>query len=642
MGTVTNRFDARKFLQKNRVFDKRRVCAFTRVSTQHEQQTNALVNQNQWIVDEISRHPDWVFDIDKDLYIDEGISGTSMKRRVNFNTMLEKAKNGEYDLIVTREVCRFMRNAKLTLLLVDELEQCGVEVYFVNDGIWSFNKDDYFKLTIMATYAEQESRKDSQRVFTGQASARQKGRHFGNGNILGYDIKKGKTSEETTYIINEEQAKTVRLIYDLIIQGLGMKKIKNYLEDNGYKTSSGNTKWHLSSIERILRRRTYMGEYEYLQSVTVDPLTHERVSQLDKDMRVRAKGNYPPIIEPETWFLVQDIIDSRINHDVNVEKTVNDKSELVMNGSTPERKKHIMRGKVVNKDIFCQKMRCGCGRRFKKDNCRRDNTATYRCYQVVDDGSQQKRAERSAILNDDCCVDGIIDWKLELFTKKVFEFLEYNTSYIQDRILSIIEKVYIPDAMENNSEMDKITIEANIKELCKKKERLLDALADGLISKEDYKNRADLIEQEIEDKKLKLKQVEKCESDAKTKEATLLLVKEFVKNSLSFGGDGEVFVPEVFIETYVNSIKACANNVFEFNIKINPDAVVDSPLVVPDDEFIPSVHSASKILNNANCILLKEIYVDYGMAKEYANKLKRRIKRVHWQTPATIKIYVSI
>lgn len=70
MGTVTNRFDARKFLQKNRVFDKRRVCAFTRVSTQHEQQTNALVNQNQWIVDEISRHPDWVFDIDKDLYID--------------------------------------------------------------------------------------------------------------------------------------------------------------------------------------------------------------------------------------------------------------------------------------------------------------------------------------------------------------------------------------------------------------------------------------------------------------------------------------------------------------------------------------------------------------------------------------------
>ena len=143
MEEINNIYDARIFIQRDKVVGKRRVCALTRVSTQHEQQTDALVNQNQWIVDEIGRHSDWTFDINTDLYVDEGVSGTSTRNRNEFNEMIRKAKAGEYDLIVTREVCRFMRNAKLTLNLVDELEKSGVEVYFVNDGIWSFNKDDF-------------------------------------------------------------------------------------------------------------------------------------------------------------------------------------------------------------------------------------------------------------------------------------------------------------------------------------------------------------------------------------------------------------------------------------------------------------------------------------------------------------------
>lgn len=133
----------------------------------------------------------------------------------------------------------FISNSKLTLVLVDELLECGVEVFFVNDSIWTRNTDDYFKLTIMAQYAEQESRKVSERVFSGQAIARENGVLFGNGNILGYDLIKGKKSKETTYIINEEQAKTVRLIYELALKGYGAKKIKRYLQDNGYKTATG-------------------------------------------------------------------------------------------------------------------------------------------------------------------------------------------------------------------------------------------------------------------------------------------------------------------------------------------------------------------------------------------------------------------
>ena len=112
-----------------------------------------------------------------------------------------------------------MRNAALTLSLVNELADCGVEVYFVNDAIWTFRREDYFKLTIMASYAQQESEKISERVFSGQAISRKKGIHYGTGNILGYDLYKpdAKSSERTTYILNEEQAETVRLIYSLCL-----------------------------------------------------------------------------------------------------------------------------------------------------------------------------------------------------------------------------------------------------------------------------------------------------------------------------------------------------------------------------------------------------------------------------------------
>ena len=627
MEEINNIYDARIFIQRDKVVGKRRVCALTRVSTQHEQQTDALVNQNQWIVDEIGRHSDWTFDINTDLYVDEGVSGTSTRNRNEFNEMIRKAKAGEYDLIVTREVCRFMRNAKLTLNLVDELEKSGVEVYFVNDGIWSFNKDDYFKLTIMATYAEQESRKVSERVFSGQAIARANGIHFGTGNILGYDIVKGEKSYQTTYVINEKQAETVRKIFELVTQGYGMKKIKNYLEDNNYKTAEGKTKWHVSSIERILRRRTYMGEYEYMQSVTIDPLTHERVNQNDKSRRVTKAGNFPAIIEPELWFKVQEIIDSRINHYL-----------------TAGNGKPVMRGITVNKDIYCRKMRCGCGRRFKKDNGRVDGTATYRCYALIDDGGQATRIERSKILNDDCCINGIIDWKLDLFTLKVFDYLSCNNEEVKNRVIKIVNKVYVSSAKTGNSYEDKLKLENEIKNLNSKSERLLDALTDGIISKEDYQKKKNEIYNSLDNIQLELKELEKYNIIEDEKEKTIKEVKKFIDNSLRFPqlGDNILSVPEKYIDVFVNSIKARANNIFEYNIRVNPYAEVESPLIVPDEEYIPSVHSATKKLDNSKAVLLAEFEVDYATAKEYASHLRRKVVRVHWQIPAKIRIYVNL
>ena len=184
----------------------RRVAIYARVSTEHEAQISALSNQIQYYDDILKQHPDWEL---YDKYIDEGITGTSIHKRPNFLRMLEDAERHRFDLIITREVSRFARNTVDTLQQTRELKKMGVEVYFTEDNIWTFKDDDgELKLTIMATLAQNESKKISQRVKAGQKITFQNGVFYGTGNILGYD-KVGKDM-----VINPEQAKTVKFIFD--------------------------------------------------------------------------------------------------------------------------------------------------------------------------------------------------------------------------------------------------------------------------------------------------------------------------------------------------------------------------------------------------------------------------------------------
>lgn len=234
---------------------ERTIVYYGRVSTEHEAQLSALENQLQWYDDQSKYHPNWKV-LRK--YIDEGITGTQAKKRPAFLKMLEDAKNGQFDLIVTREVCRFARNTVDTLVTTRELKKIGVEVYFVEDNIWTMDGDGELRLTIMATLAQEESRKTSERVRAGQKISRDNGVLYGNGNILGYD------RVGDTYVINEEQAETVRLIYNLYSQGLGFKKIINELVSQHRKDSYGLVRWECTKISRILHNATYKGYMGYL------------------------------------------------------------------------------------------------------------------------------------------------------------------------------------------------------------------------------------------------------------------------------------------------------------------------------------------------------------------------------------------
>lgn len=222
---------------------QRSVVFYGRVSTEHEAQLAALENQMQWYEDQAKYHPNWTV---LKSYIDRGITGTQAKKRPAFMEMLNDAKYHKFDLIVTREVCRFARNTVDTLVITRQLKEIGIEVYFVEDNIWTMDNDGELRLTIMATLAQEESRKTSERVRAGQKISRDNGVLYGNGNILGYD------RLGDTYVINEDQAETVRIIYDLYLKGNGFKKAYNQFE-NSYTKETKEAR-ELRDAEAKLRK----------------------------------------------------------------------------------------------------------------------------------------------------------------------------------------------------------------------------------------------------------------------------------------------------------------------------------------------------------------------------------------------------
>lgn len=268
MNTAVNEYNYRFKLTDYSLFDRnraRKVAIYGRVSTEHEAQLSALENQLQWYDDQVKYHPNWTV---CERYIDEGITGTQAKKRPAFLKMIEDAKQGKFDLIVTREVCRFARNVVDTLVVTRELKGIGVEVFFIDDNIWTMDGDGELRLSLMATLAQEESRKTSERVKAGQKISRDNGVLYGNGNILGYD------RVGDTYVINEEQAETVRMIYDLYLQGYGSMKIAKILTERKRKTASGLIKWSVSNIMRAIKNATYTGTKCYNKSRSNNFLEH--------------------------------------------------------------------------------------------------------------------------------------------------------------------------------------------------------------------------------------------------------------------------------------------------------------------------------------------------------------------------------
>lgn len=183
-----------------------KVTYYARVSTEKEEQQNSFKNQIMYYENKIKANNKWTF---IEGYVDEGITGTSANKREDFNRMVEDGKNGMFDLILTKETSRFARNTVDTLVSTRELLDKGVGVYFETDNINTLSTEGELRLTIMASLAQDESRKISERVKFGHKRSIEQGRVLGNNTIWGYKKENGKL------IILENEAKIIRKIFDI-------------------------------------------------------------------------------------------------------------------------------------------------------------------------------------------------------------------------------------------------------------------------------------------------------------------------------------------------------------------------------------------------------------------------------------------
>ena len=212
--------------ERNTPDKKKRVAAYCRVSTDKEDQANSFESQRRYFRQYIERHPGWEL---SEIFADEGISGTWTKKREQFNRMIACAKNGGFDLIITKEISRFARNTLDSIYFTRDLKKYGVAVIFMNDGINTMDPDAELRLAIMSSIAQEESRKTSERVKWGQKRRMEQGVVFGR-SMLGYDVKDDKMT------VNEEGANIVRLIFHKFAdEGKGTHVIARELLEEGIR-----------------------------------------------------------------------------------------------------------------------------------------------------------------------------------------------------------------------------------------------------------------------------------------------------------------------------------------------------------------------------------------------------------------------
>lgn len=221
-----------------------KAAAYCRVSTDRDDQANSFESQQRYFKEYIGRQPDWEL---YQIYADEGITGTSTKKRAAFNRMIADAHQGKFQLILTKEVSRFSRNILDTISYTRELKALGVGVVFMNDGISTLEPDAELRLSIMGSIAQEESRKTSARVKWGQTRQMERGVVFGR-SLLGYDVRNGSLT------INPEGAEIVRLIfYKYGVEKKGTTVIARELREAGCRTQNGSVKWAPGHIVKILK-----------------------------------------------------------------------------------------------------------------------------------------------------------------------------------------------------------------------------------------------------------------------------------------------------------------------------------------------------------------------------------------------------
>ena len=420
------------------------VAAYCRVSTDDKDQLHSLSAQIKYFTDYIGQHEGYCL---KEVYHDEGITGTSVKKRDGFNRMIAAAENGEIDLILTKEVSRFARNTVDTLQFTRKLSALNVGVVFMNDAIDTRDKDGELRLTIMASIAQEESRKTSERVKWGMRRKMENGYVFGHTMMLGFRNIKGVLS-----IIPEEAELVKRIFNEYLYEKKGTYTLSSELNNEGTLTIK-NKLWSASSVMQILKNEKYVGDLKQLKRYVCDYLTKEARTNKGEIPFVYIKDHHEGIISREIWDGVQQQIAER--------------GELAKKGH-----KHSVTYWFSGK-IFCGK----CGKRYNAGGGRSKETTMVRCRNRVYHGDKSRIISGFDV---GCDNEPINHVTLNACMKHILEHIKgARESIVKDLLIEVqnMQRIEQP--------VDVKPLETEIENLNRKKREAIDLMLENVITKDD-------------------------------------------------------------------------------------------------------------------------------------------------------------
>ena len=355
-----------------------RVTFYARVSTDHEEQLNSLENQVMYFENYFKSQENWTF---VPVYIDEGISGTSVKKRDNFLKMINDAKRGMFNLILTKEISRFSRNTVDSIKYTQELLQESVGVFFLNDNINTFETDSELRLTIMSSIAQDEIRKLSERVRFGYKRSIEKGVVPGNDNFYGYKKNKGKLE------IVEEEADLIRLIFnEYSKERMGTSKLGHYLYDEYNIVSKTGKPLAGTVIGRIIRNPKYKGYFCAHKETTIDYHSKKRIRFKPEEWIVyKDNVSCPPIVSEELWDKCNEVLNKNSYKHKTHTRTdsryaLSGKIKCYHDGAT------FIRGSYKNKKTGIESKYWGCSnyRKYGRIKAKGCNTPIIHYEELVD------------------------------------------------------------------------------------------------------------------------------------------------------------------------------------------------------------------------------------------------------------------
>jgi site-specific DNA recombinase len=429
---------------------------------------------------------------------DEGITGTQVAKREQFQKMIKDCMDGQIDMVITKSISRFARNTLDTLKYVRQLKEKNIAVYFEDEKINTLSMDGELLLVVLSSVAQQEVENISANTKKGIAMKMSRGEMVGFARALGYNY----DAETKTISINEEEAKIVRFIFDEYVKGNGARVIGHKLEDMGALTAYGCKNWQETTIIGIIRNEKYKGDLVQGKTFTVDPISHRRLENQGEVNKYVVKDHHEPIVSDEVWNKAQEILEKRSPSHSN---------PLV----DPQQ-----RTKFSRKYTFSCMLQCGFCQSTLTRRTRNHQTkykqVVWHCVAATKGG--KKICPQCKAIPETVIEDAFVE-SFNLITDRHKEVLEEFWERIEETLHS--KEV---DAAAQKIKTDLAFLE-------KKNKRLLDMRLESKIDMNTYLAKDDELKKEIAKKRVELSKLQNTEKTEKEVRRHIDAMREYLKDA---------------------------------------------------------------------------------------------------------------